>query len=67
MPTHRFTIGQTVRLAQFTAGSLRETGIEMIQSPLPPQDNAEQYRLYNEELNRDHATRKQDIEVILLT
>lgn len=67
MSTHRFTIGQAVRLTNLAALSPKAASTYTIQAPLPPRDNSPQYRLYNEELDQARVALERDLEAILLT
>jgi hypothetical protein len=62
--THRFPIGQTVRLKSRKGLSPKAAEIYRITAYLPARDNSPQYRMRNDEVAQERVTQEIDIESI---
>ena len=67
MPTHRFSIGQLVRLANRAAPSPTVAQTYTIEAPLPYQGDEAQYRLRDEQSNQQRVALERDLERVIRT
>ncbi len=67
MATHRFAIGQTVRLKTVFGMSLRTAEIYRITGTLPAKDNSPQYRIRNDDERHERVTTEDSLEEIEAT
>jgi len=64
MPSHRFTIGQMVRLVTTKGLSPAAVVTYTIEAPMPAYQNSPQYRLWNAELCQGRVALERDLEAI---
>lgn len=64
MSTHRFAIGQMVRLINLTGLSPKAAVTYTVEAPLPTYANSPQYRLWNEELHQRRVAMERDLEQV---
>ncbi|NGO65950.1 hypothetical protein G6N76_19965 [Rhizobium daejeonense] len=64
MPSHRFTIGQMVRLVSTKGLSPAAAFTYTIEAPMPAYQNSPQYRLWNAELRQGRVALERDLEAI---
>lgn len=64
MPTHRYAIGQTVRLLTTRGLFPAAAATYTVAAPLPAFHNNPQYRLWNEELNQNRVAMERDLELV---
>lgn len=62
MPSHRFTIGQMVRLVSTTGLSPAAAVTYTVEAPMPAYQNSPQYRLSNAELRQGRVALERDLE-----
>lgn len=62
--THRFPIGQTVRLKSRKGLSPKAADVYRITAFLPARDNSPQYRMRNDEVAQERVSQEVDIEPI---
>lgn len=67
MPSHRFTIGQMVRLIATKDLSPAAAVTYSIAAPMPAYRNSPQYRLWNDELQQGRVASERDLEAVLKT
>lgn len=63
MPSHRFTIGQMVRLVS-TKGLSPIAATYTIQAPMPAYQDSPQYRLWNAELQQGRVALERELEAV---
>jgi len=66
MPTHRFTVGQIVRLVTTNGLSPAAAHVYAVEAPMPVYNNNPQYRLWNEELNQRRVASEQNLEAVVI-
>lgn len=65
MPSHRFTVGQVVRLVT-TKGLPLSAGIKYtVAAPMPIYMDCPQYRLWNAELHQGRVAMERDLEAVV--
>ncbi len=64
MPSHRFTVGQVVRLVTTRGLSPAAAVIYTVAAPMPVYNNSPQYRLWNEERHQERVARERDLEAV---
>lgn len=62
MPSHRFTIGQMVRLVSTTGLSPAAAVTYTVEAPMPAYQNSPQHRLWNAELRQSRVALERDLE-----
>jgi hypothetical protein len=67
MPSHRFTVGQMVRLLNAKGLSPAAAVTYTVSAPMPAYQNCPQYRLWNAELHQGRVALERDLEVVLIT
>lgn len=65
--SHRFAVGQTVRLKSGFATALPPSNIFHVTAMLPPKVNSPQYRIRNDEERHERVATQDDLEPIDLT
>lgn len=64
MPSHRFTIGQMVRLVATKGLSPAAAATYTVAAPMPAYQNSPQYRLWNAELRQERVALERELEVV---
>ncbi|UJW75980.1 hypothetical protein [Rhizobium sp. SL42] len=64
MPSHRFIVGQMVRLVTTKGLSPAAAVTYTIEAPMPAYHNSPQYRLWNAELQQGRVALERDLEAI---
>lgn len=64
MPSHRFTIGQMVRLVTTKGLSPAAAVTYTVEAPMPAYRNSPQYRLWNAELQQGRVARERELEAV---
>lgn len=67
MPTHRFTVGQTVRLVTTRGLSPAAAATYTVAAPMPAYHNSPQYRLWNADLRQARVALERDLEAVVST
>ncbi|MGL4197281.1 MAG: hypothetical protein ACRCSX_05900 [Allorhizobium sp.] len=67
MPTHRFTVGQMVRLVTTKGLSPAAAVTYTVEAPMPSYQNSPQYRLWNAEHHQGRVALERDLEAVLNT
>jgi hypothetical protein len=67
MPSHRFNVGQMVRLLNAKGLSPAAAVTYTVSAPMPANQNCPQYRLWNAELHQGCVALERDLEVVLIT
>jgi hypothetical protein len=62
MPSHRFTVGQLVRLVSTTGLFPAAAVTYTVEAPMPAYQNSPQYRLWNAELRQGRVALERDLE-----
>lgn len=66
MPSHRFTIGQMVRLVMTKGLSPAAAVTYTVAAPMPAYQNSPQYRLWNVALHQGRVALERDLEAVEL-
>jgi chitodextrinase len=64
MPSHRFTIGQMVRLVTTKGLSPAAAVTYTVEAPMPAYQNSPQYRLWNAELQQGRVALERELEAV---
>jgi hypothetical protein len=64
MATHRFTLGQVVRLVATEGLSPAAARIYAVEAPMPIYNNNPQYRLWNAEHHQRRVASERDLEAV---
>ncbi|MCD2172786.1 hypothetical protein [Rhizobium sp. C4] len=64
MPSHRFTVGQVVRLVTTRGLSPAAARTYTVAAPMPAYHNSPQYRLWNAELHQERVAQERDLEAV---
>ncbi|KPF42752.1 hypothetical protein ACSV9I_05545 [Rhizobium sp. G187] len=67
MPTHRFAIGQLVRLTTTKGLSPAAASTYTVEAAMPAYHNSPQYRLWNADLHQQRVALERDLEAVILT
>jgi hypothetical protein len=64
LPTHRFAIGQTVRLNSSFGMSFRTAELYHVTGTLPSRDNSPQYRIRSDQERHERVTTEDSLEEV---